>query len=694
MALGIDEKGHILVYLIVSLLIMGGLISSGYVITLDMVFGPDSPNHFHSYFYGVDKTGREVGPTPIATLLYSAFIYFSSFLLPLWFVQKILLLSFLLISGVSMHRVVPVKSPYARYFAGLLYMINPFIYIRFLAGHLYLLWGYALLPLAIKSFIDVVREQSRRNIAKAALLFTLVIPQIHFLPMVFGIFILLLLVSVKKENATKLAKVLIFVLLAVALLNLSWISSIVIGKASIEEIISQITPEHLAVFTSRPSFDFNVLFNVAAMYGFWRGGYELPKENIPFWYIFFFFILFLAVHGFLIERAVAREKEQRRQAEALSIVAVISLILATGVTHEHLSKLFLFLYEHVPFFAGFREPQKFVALLAFTYAYFGAIAVNDFAEKIKQNKIYYALVAFALVTPFIYTHTMFLAFNGQLKSVDYPRDWYEIDEFLSKDKEEFTILFLPWHGYMDFKWLKNSDKRIANPASAFFSKPVIRGDTVEAGGIYSQSTYPVSKYIEFLLANREKIKNFGELIAPLNVKYVILAKEADYPLYSFLFNQSDLELIKETENLYLFKNKHKVAKIYAVDGIVYIKGWEDLLQRGEKEDITGRVYIIGKGTGEASASEKQIISYERKNPVKYVLKEKSRKKYVIFATPYSENWMMGDTKPIKNLGIINAYEARGTPLTIENSKYRSYLVGYVISIFSMISLIVIGTWQR
>ncbi len=49
---------------------------------------------------------------------------------------------------------------------------------------------------------------------------------------------------------------------------------------------------------------------------------------------------------------------------------------------------------------------------------------------------------------------------------------------------------------------------------------------------------------------------------PLNVKYVLLTKEVDYKKYFFLFNQTDLELIKETENFYVFKNKHVVSRFY------------------------------------------------------------------------------------------------------------------------------------
>jgi len=41
-------------------------------------------------------------------------------------------------------------------------------------------------------------------------------------------------------------------------------------------------------------------------------------------------------------------------------------------------------------------------------------------------------------------------------------------------------------------------------------------------GIFTQSTNPVSSYVTFLLAHSEKIDNLGELLVPMNVKYIIL----------------------------------------------------------------------------------------------------------------------------------------------------------------------------
>jgi hypothetical protein len=245
--------------------------------------------------------------------------------------------------------------------------------------------------------------------------------------------------------------------------------------------------------------------------------------------------------------------------------------------------------------------------------------------------------------------------------------------------------------YMDFHWIPNRDKRVANPAQYFFDKQIISGKNIEIGGIYRQINTPEQLYIDFLLRNRDKITNLGELLAPLNIRYVLLTKEADYKNYFFLFNKTDLEMVKETENFYVFRNKHEVAKIYEVDDVVYIKDWSELLERSKNEDITTKLYVIGNRSDNSSAeSEKRTLEYEKKSPVRYVLKEKPSSGYIVFTEPYTEHWRLGKEKPLKAYGVVNAYEAgEASNEEIRYERfYRVYLPSYIISLLTFAVLVV------
>ncbi|HEY9205836.1 MAG TPA: hypothetical protein VIO58_07930 [Candidatus Methanoperedens sp.] len=623
-----------------------------------------------------------------------ALLDFLSVLVPVEFIQKSLFFLIFFISGISAYRMCPEEWGIGRYFAGFLYMLNPFIYVRFLAGHWLILLAYSVVPFVVKGFMDYFEAPSIKKSVNIAFLLTFVfILEIHtpfLLFIVLGIFYILNLAESRKTGkALEISKSTAFVFLFLLLLNSYWLVPSFIGnKASLNEI----TSSDLYIFTTKHDLNFNTLFTSASMYGFWRGGYIYTKDILPYWYLFFIFILFFSVHGFVSKYG---HPEHGIYVRAFGIIAVLSALLAAGISGPF-AGVFEFLFNNVFFFKGFREPQKFVGLLVLSYAYLGGLGVSELEKAVGRKSegsgVYgkigiWLLIALALLIPFIYSFTMFNGFWGQLEPVDYPKDWYAVNDFLNSDNQDFKALFLPWHLYMDFKWLPTSQKRIANPASIFFDKPVIQGDNMEAGPIYSSSSNPVSRYIEFLLGKKDKIDNFGELVAPLNVKYIILTKEVDYKQYDFLYNQNDLEVVKNSENLVVFRNRHPVSRFYQVDGLIMIKSWEDLLGMSKTIDITTSAFMIGNENN-IRASEGKPINYTIVSPVRYLL-DKPSKRYVVFSERYSEDWKLEGTTPFENFGVTNAYDisdVRGNMLYYQ--RFNIYLIGYLISGFAFVYLII------
>lgn len=279
-------------------------------------------------------------------------------------------------------------------------------------------------------------------------------------------------------------------------------------------------------------------------------------------------------------------------------------------------------------------------------------------EKMKIIKfILLTIICILLIIPLIYSFTFFNGFAGQIKSTNYPNDWYEINQLLNNDSQDFKVLFFPWHGYMDFRWVNNTDKRIANPARKFFDKETIIGTSIDIGDIYREDNSPEQLYIDSLINTDNNITNFGKLISILNVKYILLAKEADYNEYKFLFNQSDLELIKETENLYVLRNKNEAALIYQTDDINNIE------------------------------SKKIALDYEKISPLRYKLGD-ARKNYIVFTEPYNSDWKLDGKEPKKAYGVINVYENAGKELKFERF-YKINLPAYIISLITFMILILI-----
>ena len=99
-----------------------------------------------------------------------------------------------------------------------------------------------------------------------------------------------------------------------------------------------------------------------------------------------------------------------------------------------------------------------------------------------------------------------------------------------------------------------NNRVVANIAAGVFMRGVISGDNVESGGVYTQSTSARSVYLEDLYAKGKSTKNFGLLVKPLGVQFIVLSKSADWASYAWLNKQSDLKLIANNAALMIWEN--------------------------------------------------------------------------------------------------------------------------------------------
>ncbi len=570
-------------------------------------------------------------------------------------------------------------------------MLNPYTYIRIVVGHWLILFAYAIFPLAVRYFLELLDKKDLRSIIKTALIATLVAFNAHTLFIAFLIFSILFLFRLCKDKSINLIKPIAIAFALFIALNTYWL--IPLFTAQKETILSHISSEDLAVFAPRIE-SVSALFTLASMHGFWRPGYIYAKDFLPFWWILFVFILFLAVHGFV---SYYRHERLGIYVKAFAVIWLVGLILAAGI-RSPFADFFKFLFDHIPLMKGMRDTHKFVTMLCLSYSCLGALGLAEIEKSLENKKLLKKAVILAiLLVPLIYSFTFFNGFAGQIKPTDYPNDWYKVNEFLNKDKDDFRVLFFPWHLYMDFHWVPNKDKRIANLAPLFFDKEIISAKNIEVPGIYRQMYTPYQVYIDYLLSKRNEITNFGELVSILGVKYILLTKEVDYKNYFFLFNQTDLELVMETEKFYVFKNKAFKGLIFSVDGIAYVKNWDELINVSKMEDITKRLYLIGDGKEEGNESYKRL-KYEKVSPVKYVIKDEPLK-YIIFTEEYSKDWKLNDREPMKAYGVVNAYVVPELPTPSEIVYERFHkicLPSYVVSIMTFLGCIgyLFYDWRR
>src|SRR4030042_3028581 len=179
-------------------------------------------------------------------------------------------------------------------------MINPFVYSRFMAGQWGVLWAYAWLPLAIGAFIKLLHEPNWQNTVKMAVLATLAgLLQVQgFFILFLSCFIILFFKVILDRNKTKLYQSLKWSAAAAGIfcvLNLYWLIPLFTSPGT---ILDQLNQADQSAFVSGSTSEAGILYNILSMHGFWREHYAYAKDILPFWWVFFTLILFLAVYGF------------------------------------------------------------------------------------------------------------------------------------------------------------------------------------------------------------------------------------------------------------------------------------------------------------------------------------------------------------------------------------------------------------
>ncbi len=641
------KPGNYIVFLIYSLMafmVLIGFIPFKYIFSFDIV--PIVNNNPMNLFYGM-TIPIYGGNLPLGLL---------STIIPTSIFQNILLFFILAVSGYSMHLLAGrfTDSGIGRFYAGFLYAFNPYSYSRLITGQW--LISYALLPFLLYSFIDLVEKRNRKEMIKFVFLLTLVSANIHILAIAIAVLIIIFLFWFYEYRKTDALKWIIAASVLFIILNSFWIIPLFNEQKTILDSIGE---KDFEAFAPKGG-----LFDIASMYGFWNEGYLNTRDFLPGWEILYLIILFLTITGFIF---YYKDKKLRSYLLGFAVIGLTGFILANGINGPF-GNIMRWLFENT-MLKAFRDSHKFVAMLVLSYSVLGGLGLNKI-ENAYQNMsapgtkkslikvLLSGIIFILLITPLGYSFMFFNGFGGQIKATDYPQDWYEANNYLNEDKQNYNILFFPWHLYMDFGWVNNTNKRIVNPAGYFFDKEVIGGTNAEIGELYREINTPDQIYIDSLLARRDNITDFGKSISILNVKYVILAKESDYRKYSFLFQQSDLELVKETKTLYIFKNKNDVLKIYQTDNI---------------NDIN---------------AEKTALNYEKINPVRYILKDNGNKKYTVFAEPYSSEWKCDGKTSIPAYGVLDAFKNCRDNITFERF-YEINLPSYIISILTGTVLIII-----
>ncbi len=541
------EKKYWIVFIFTTALIFFPTWKSGYLFFLDWNVNPNlSLNHF------------DIWKDSLGDFLY----LLMGTIFPFGMLQKLILfflIYFLGIGGWKLASIIAKSKEnvdgnfWAKYFAGFFMIFNPFVYGRLSVGQ----FGVVLSVLFILFFVIYLTKALENK--KNALLFSGIFSALAVMFLVHSIFFILVVAVVflifnslrtgkYKKNIQRMA----VILLTTIILNINVVVGFLLNKNSNLAIIHNFSQEHLDAFKSVGHESISVYFNTLSLHGFWGEGesHFISTQSHNFiWKPVFLLIFSMIIYGIIIGI-----KRKNKNVIPLLILAITSFVLAVGIAEAPTKNISQFLYDNLPFYIGLREPQKWVGVLLISYVGLGSLGIQHFLELKEVRKNITAWGVGIIFIVLIYTPTMFFGFLGQLESVDFSQNWYEMRSYLD-NKTKNKILFLPWHQYLEVDFLKS--KEIINPARSFFGNRIIQGDNMEAATVFSQSKNKDSEIIEGYILSKGKIneKEFISDMENLEIRYIILLKAGDFNFYKWLDKIKLLTIMKENESFVLYKIK-------------------------------------------------------------------------------------------------------------------------------------------
>ena len=442
-------------------------------------------------------------------------------------------------------------------------LFNPFVYDRLMYGQTGVILGYGFFLAFFGYLFSFYSTKLKKQLffssifAGLAILFS---PHfIFFIGLAYFIFAVLVLMKNRrnKKELLKIVKYFAIGVIIIAAINFNWLFGNFFGNNQLGQFVEgQVTEQDLQAFKTAGDTDLGVVENVFLMSGFWgieQFRYE-PLQNIKEnWGRSFYFLLPIIILGLVYN---FKDKEKRGLTAGLILLYLVALVLALGIALPITSKITLWLFNNVPFYKGLREPQKWVAVMVAVYEVLLVCGLNQLLKKnivIKNKGLLTVLLVFIVL---LQAPLMVWGAAGQVKPTNHPVDWYEVDKFITLESKkcESKILFLPWHLYMSFSWI---GKIVANPAKSFFECPVIYGKNLEFGGIFSRSQDKDEREVEKWVLNVGRTNLLED--NKLNIGYIILAKEVDWQNYLWIGNHPNIEFVKETENLMVYKTKEYEA---------------------------------------------------------------------------------------------------------------------------------------
>jgi hypothetical protein len=527
--------------------VAGPLLGAGLILAVDAAPVPSA--RLDPSYWGLGQGTHE---GTLARLPLDALLAGIGWLTSVAVAQKLLLLASLVLAGWGMHRLVEVRQPSARVFAGLLYVVNPFVYERIWTGQLYVLLGYALLPWAFGAFRNVLRNESAAPWRFVAFGVLTGIASAH-MALLLGLLCGCVRVALcagggRGQRRGGRRGVVALVLVAVA--SAWWL----LPTPGVTSLWSHVGHAQLALYASVPDPHWGLIPTLAALSGYWNDSAP-ALSHVPAWPALALMLVMLCAGGAWLRR---RDPITR----GVLFAAVAGFVLALGYAWGPTRGPFAWLLAHVPPLRSFRESGKGLALVAFAYAYSGSVAVDDLvahAGETRRSRV--AVAALLMAVPLILGVRALWGDWGQLHPARYPSAWGRANTYLDRVAQGSRTLVLPFHGYFALSFAHH--RVVANPASGYFRAPVLVSRSV--GGPEDQSDAEQAT-VQQLLSSPSTRSDFADCLAALGVSRILVLHQADWQSYGDLASRPGISIERSWPGVTLYGSDRPASLVMARSG--------------------------------------------------------------------------------------------------------------------------------
>lgn len=451
------------------------------------------------------------------------------------------------------------KTP-AMALAVLYYMVCPFVFVLYTPPSNSLILSLIFTPLLLGLIHNLFQNNNKKYIYLIALSSTLLIglgvniPTLitSFLPS----FIYIFLKAIKfKKNIEPFKKLLLATIYSF-IINSFWIGQLLLSFNS-KNVVATVDPSWLA----RTSSD-ATLFNILRSLGYWSFNELSTAFGSPYTiYSGIYNTIFYYVLSAILFLIILLSIFNRKKYYWFFVVVFICAIFMAKGPNAPFGNIFIWCYEHIPYFNIFREPwTKFTNSILLSGSILFGLGLDFIYNKIiniKKSKIITNTIIFIVTLIVAYTIVMYSLpfFNGKIiptdrgnypgTLADVPNYYIELIGWINNNSDIKRVILLPGNIFYQIHlfW---------GPDGYYGADPIYENTTQSTVSINPGGGYIVPKLSEKILTSvYEKIScldnnfNVEKAFSLLRTNYILLRNDLDWEQLGSVSKKNNPQKISE-----------------------------------------------------------------------------------------------------------------------------------------------------